>query len=171
MSDNGKSEALDLARSALPMFEEEDTKKSLYLSYRLSNFSRFQSVELSSIHRKTLARWTEADPNFAYIDGEGIGEMRKQLANEFLDMQFTRNFHLVLQKDFKILYKDAINQQLSPNESEYLNKIRQHYTPQSLAMMKQLLGGGTVEQPFDFTKLTISIRREQIDMVQEKHSL
>ena len=169
MSDNGgKSEALDLARSALPMFEEEDTKKSLYLSYRLSNFSRLQSVELSGIHRKTLARWTEADPNFAYIDGQGITEMRKQLANEFLDMQFTRNFHLVLQKDFKILYKDAMNQQLLPNEVEYLSKIRQHYTPQSLAMMKQLLGGGTVEEPFNFTKLTLTIRREQIEMVQEK---
>jgi len=162
------SEALDLARSALPAFEEEDTKKSLYLSYRLSNFSRLQSVELAGIHRKTLARWTEADQNFAYIDGQGITEMRKQLANEFLDMQFTRNFHLVLQKDFKLLYKDAIGQDLSPNDVEYLHKIRNHYTPQSLAMMKQLLGGGSVDQPFDFTKLTLTIRREQIEMVQER---
>lgn len=163
-----ESETLDLARSALPAFDEEDTKKSLYLGYRLSNFSRLQSVELSGIHRKTLARWTEADPNFAALDGEGIGEYRKRFASEYLDMQFTRNFHLVLQKDFKILYKDATGQQMSPNEVDWLSKIHNHYTPQSLAMIKQLLKGGTVEQPFDFTKLTISIRREQIDMVQEK---
>jgi len=161
MSEVSKSSALDLARSAMPAFEEEDTKKSLYLGYRLSNFSRSQSLELTGIHRKTVARWREADSNFAFIDGEGISDMRKTLANEYLDMEYTRNFHLVLQKDFKILYKDATNQSLTPCESEYLAKIRAHYTPQSLAMMKQILGGGTMEQPFDFTKLTISIRRER----------
>jgi hypothetical protein len=35
-------------------------------------------------------------------------------------------------------------------------------------MVKQLLGGGTVAQPFDFTKLTLSIKREQIEITQEQ---
>ena len=85
-------------------------------------------------------------------------------------MQFTRNFHLVLEKDFKVLYKDAIGDELTENDIKYLEKIRQHYTPQSLAMVKQLLGGGTVDQPFDFTRLTMTIKREQIEIREERYN-
>jgi len=161
-------EVLDIARSFLPAFAEEDSKKSEYLGYRLCNFSRHQAIELTGIHPKTLSRWKE-DANFALIDGESMSFLRTQLANDYLDMQFTRNFHLVLQKDFRILYKDATTpHDMLPSEVEYLNKIRQHYTPQSLAMVKQMLSGGTVDQPFDFTKITISVQKETQQIKFEK---
>ena len=96
--------------------------------------------------------------------------MRKEFASTFIDMQYTRNFHLMLQKDFKVLYKDAIGETLTDVENKYIEKIRQHYTPQSLAMVKQLLGGGTVDQPFDFTRLTMTIKREQIEIKEERYN-
>jgi len=74
---------------------------------------------------------------------------------------------LVLQKDFRILFKEATEGTLTDDEKGYLLKIRQHYTPQSLAMVKQLLGGGNVEKPFDFTKLTLTIKKEQTTIIQE----
>jgi len=169
-----ESETLDIARSYLPILDGEDSKKSQYLSYRITNFSRAMATELTGIHRKTVARWREEDPAFAWIDGEGLSEARKTLANEVIDMQFTRNFHLVLQKDFRILYKDHMNSlgtglPLTEEEQAYMLKIRQHYTPQSLAMVKQILAGGTVEEPFNFTKLTMTIKREreQIEIIKE----
>lgn len=169
------SETRAIAESILPVLSD-DSKKGLYLSYRVANFTVSESVQLSKIHMKTVRRWREADEQFRYLDMEGITELRKAMANQFIDMQFTRNFHLVLQKDFRILYKDAMadqvttNPQLTEQEQTYLKGIRQHYTPQSLAMVKQLLAGGTVEEPFNFTKVTMTIRRqtEQVEITQEQ---
>ena len=159
-----------IAQSFVPTFSD-DSKKATYLSYLVANFAHREACQLTPVSEKQVRRWKDADPNFLRMCGEGLPELRKQFASQFIDMQFTRNFHLVLQKDFRVLYKDALGQDLSENEVRYLEKIRQHYTPQSLAMVKQLLGGGTVQEPFDFTRLTLEIKREQITLVQEKSAL
>lgn len=162
------AETTTIAKAMIPLFGD-DGKKADYLSYRVSYFSFRESCELGKVSEKQVRRWRQSDEQFNYLDTEGLTELRKQFSNEYLDMQYTRNFQLMLQKDFKVLYKDAIGKELNDTESKYLEKIRQHYTPQSLAMVKQLLGGGTVEQPFDFTKLTMTIKREQIEITQERH--
>jgi hypothetical protein len=161
------TEVESIAQSFVPTFSD-DSKKANYLSYLIANFAHREACQLTPVSEKQVRRWKDADENFEKLCTSGLTELRKQFANQFIDMQFTRNFHLVLQKDFRVLYKDALGGKLDENENKYLEKIRQHYTPQSLAMVKQLLGGGTVEQPFDFTRLTLSIKREQIDIVQEK---
>jgi len=146
-----------------------ESKRADYLSKRICNFSVREACQLADVAEKSVRRWREADPHFLYLDTEGMTALRKRLSTELLDMQFTRNFHLVLQKDFKVLYRDATEpDKMTEKDTEYLNKIRQHYTPQSLAMIKQLLGGGSVEKPFDFTKLTMTIKREQIEVTQER---
>jgi len=155
-----------IAEAFVPSFSD-DNKKATYLSYLIANFAHRVACQLTPVSEKQVRRWKDADSNFANICGPGLPALRKEFASVFIDMQFTRNFHLVLQKDFRILYKDALGTELTDNEVKYLEKIRQHYTPQSLAMVKQLLGGGTVEQPFDFTKLTMTIKREQIEITQE----
>jgi len=162
-----QTETESIAKSFIPTFSD-DNKKATYLSYLIANFAHREACQLTPVSEKQVHRWKEADENFAEICTTGLQALRKEFANTFIDMQFTRNFHLILQKDFRVLYKDALGNELSENEVRYLEKIRQHYTPQSLAMVKQLLSGGTVEQPFDFTKLTLSIKREQIDIVQER---
>ncbi len=162
-------ETEEIASSLLPMLERDggDGKRAEYLSKRICNFSMRESCKLANVSEKSVRRWREADPDFFHLDTEGMTELRKKLSTEYIDMEFTRNFHLVLQKDFKVLYKDAIGELLSESEREYLLKIRQHYTPQSLAMVKQLLGGGTIDVPFDFTRLTMTIKTEQIELTKE----
>ena len=161
-------ETEEMAISTLPFFH--DGKKSEYLAKRICNFSMREACQLAEVSEKSVRRWREADPTFNQLDTEGMTDLRKKFANEFVDLEFTRNFHLVLQKDFKILYKDATDSKnLTEDDKEYLLKIRQHYTPQALAMVKQILGGGDPKQPFDFTKLTMTIKREreQIEITQE----
>ncbi len=167
------SETEEMASSMLPMLmndgfgETTEAKRADYLSKRVCNFSVRESCKLAGVSEKSVRRWRNADPHFLHLDTEGMTDLRKQLSVEFIGMEFTRNFHLVLQKDFRILYNDATDVPLTSDEKEYLLKIRQHYTPQSLAMIKQLLGGGTVDAPFDFTRLTMTIKREQIEIRQE----
>lgn len=159
------SETEEMASSLLPMIDHDavvESKRADYLAKRVCNFSVREACKLANVTEKSVRRWREADPNFLRLDTEGMTDLRKQLSIQYIDMEFTRNFHLVLQKDFKILYKDAVGETLTEGETEYLLKIRQHYTPQSLAMVRQLLGGGTVDQPFDFTRLTLTIKQEQV---------
>jgi len=146
-----------------------ESKRADYLSKRICNFSVRESCQLAQVSEKSVRRWREADPEFNHLDTDGMTDLRKALSTQLLDFQFTRNMHLVLQKDFRVLYKDAVEpEHMTEKDTEYLNKIRQHYTPQSLAMIKQLLGGGSVEKPFDFTKLTLTLKREQLEVTQEK---
>ncbi len=167
------SDTEEMALSLLPKLEGDgfDSKRADYLSKRVCNFSVRESCQLANVSEKSVRRWRDADPEFLKLDTDGMTELRKKLSAQYIDMEFTRNFHLVLQKDFKILYKDAVdNEHLTEDEKGYLLKIRQHYTPQSLAMVKQLLGGGTIEEPFSFTKLTMTLKREQIEIVQERNN-
>ncbi len=167
MTETNLTETENMALSFVPTFSD-DNKKATYLSYLIANFAHRESCKLTPVSEKQVRRWKDADQNFLHICTDGLSALRKEFASTFIDMQFTRNFHLILQKDFRVLYKDAVGEvPLTDNENKYLEKIRQHYTPQSLAMVKQLLGGGTVEQPFDFTRLTMEIKREQITIIKE----
>ena len=167
-------ETEEMAKSMLPMLvndgfgETAEAKRADYLSKRVCNFSVREACKLANVTEKSVRRWRIADPHFLHLDTEGMTDLRKTLSTSLIDMQFTRNFHLILQKDFQVLYKDATNVPLTESEMEYLMKIRQHYTPQSLAMVKQLLGGGTVETPFDFTKTIFKMKLEQIEITQER---
>lgn len=140
---------------------EESNKKLKYLSYRASGFTITESASLTPCHLKSVRRWRVSDLEFKRLDGEGLADLRKLLCNQYLDIEFTRNFRLVMQKDFQVLYKSVTDNLLSKEEHEYLLKLRNHYTPQHLAMIKQLLSGGSIQEPFDFTRLTLTIRRER----------
>lgn len=153
------SDPVGMGRSVIPYYQN-DTNKARYLSYRVNNFNHMESCQLAGINPVTVQRWRKSDPYFYKLDVEDMGELRKQYSAEFLEAEFTRNFRLVLRKDFEVLNKDARHEILSSSELSYLFKIRAHYTPQQLAMLKQLLGGGTVDKPFDFTKFVLTIRKE-----------
>jgi len=56
---------------------------------------------------------------------------------------------------------DENNGELSTQEHQYLMKLRQFYTPQQFAMMKQLSSEMTSDG-FDFTKLVFEVRKEEI---------
>ena len=155
------SNAQSIVESIVPIYTD-DTKKAKYLSFRVANFSVIESCKLAKIHIKSVRRWRELDPAFYAIDVTNLENIRKELSAQFTDIEFTRNFRLVLAKDFEILSKSMTEGQvLNEFEENYLLKLRAHYTPQSLAMVKQLLKGGTISEPFNFTKYVLTLTREK----------
>jgi len=158
-------EPLAIAGSSLPY--SEDSKKSKYLSYRLMNFTIRESLDLAKVTWRSLHTWRQTDAQFAVMDGEGLTERRKQLAAEYLNIEFNRNFRMVLEKDFRVLFKTLTSPEaMTKNDQEYLLKLRSHYTPQHLGIIKQLLDGGDVDKPFDFTKLTMTLRTERVQQLE-----
>lgn len=146
-----------MLQSLIPFIIEGD-KKATCLGYLVAGFSRQEAVKLTNIHRKTLARWIEEDKDFADFI-EKMPEVRRGLSDQIVDLEYTRNFRLVLAKDFKVLYKDASGGKLTEQESNYLNTIRKFYTPQHMVMLRQLLAGdGKKEEAFDWTKTVLEIR-------------
>lgn len=140
-------------------FYVEGGKRARYLSYLVAGFSIMEAVTLAKIHHKSVLRWREDDSNFVDLERKATGELREQLSNQLINIEFTRNFRLVLAKDFQILFKDAAGTQLTDKEQQYLLLIRKFYTPQQLAMIKQIVGGdGKPTEAFDFTRTVLEIR-------------
>ncbi|KKK54908.1 hypothetical protein LCGC14_3079890 [marine sediment metagenome] len=148
----------NIAQSIIP-FYMDGGKKAHYLSYLVSGFSVMEACKMAKVWHKSVMRWRKDDPNFIELEGMAVGELREQLSNKLIDIEFTRNFHLVLAKDFEILFKDATGETLTEKEQQYLITIRKFYTPQQLVMIKQLVGGdGGKTEAFDFTKTVLEIR-------------
>lgn len=157
----------NIAQALIPLISE-DSKKSRYIGYRVAGFAYREAIAMAKTSERAIKRWREQDPEFAKLDLEGLTELRKQLSNEIINLEFTRNFHLILKKDFGILFKDARGTTLTDREYQYLVNIRKHYTPQHLAIIKQLVGEVERGEDFDFTKLTLTIRREREELIVTK---
>jgi hypothetical protein len=147
-----------MVQSLVPLYLEGD-KKAAFLGYIVAGFSRAEAQKLAGIHRKTLTRWTQGDPAFNEFLAK-LPEIRKSLSDQLVDIEYTRNFRLVLNKDFKVLFKDAMGKYLNEEEVEYLKVIRKFYTPQHLLLLRQLLSGDgqAKEEMFDWTKTVLEIR-------------
>jgi len=159
----GITTAEGMVQALIPLYLEGD-KKAAFLGYVVAGFSRAEAQRLAGIHRKTLTRWTQGDPAFVEFLTK-LPEVRKDLSNQLLDIEFSRNFRLILSKDFKLLYKDAMGKMLSEEEHAYILAIRKYYTPQHLIAMKDLLVGDnkSKEETFDWTKtvLEIHVKKEE----------
>ncbi len=156
----------DIVESSLPVFTDS-AKKMEYLKYRSGGFTVLEACKMVGCHLKSVSRWRK-DPKFARIDMDGITEERKKLAAEFLNIEFGRNFTLIMKKDAQVLLKSLQdNYILTPVDAQYLMKLRSHYTPQALAMMKQLLSGGDLTKPFDFTEVIMTLRKERQEITFE----
>ncbi len=149
-----------IAETLLPYYTE-GTKKAQYLKYIIAGFSKTEASKLCKLGKyphKTVHRW-EADPVFMALLEKSRTTLRDELSNKLVDIEFTRNFMLVLQKDFDVLFKDALGEEaLTKDEFAYLSLIRKFYTPQQYAMIKQMAVGGGPDGAFDFTKTVLEIR-------------
>jgi hypothetical protein len=152
-----------IAESAIPLFDNQN--KNRYLALRAVNLTVTEAARLLNLELSTINHWRRTDEEFKKADMEGMSVTREKLGNKFLSMEFTRNFHLALQKDFTVLMKSVLGETLSKEEHEYLLKIRPQYTPQQLGMIKQLAGEVAAPEGIDFTQLTLSIRREKEEII------
>lgn len=150
-----------MAQSIVPLYIDGDNKATV-LGYLVAGFSKTEAIKLAGLHQKTWQRWTDPETgDAAFIDFiNRLPDIRKELSDQLLDIEFTRNFRLFMQKDFKVLFKEASGGELTATENSYLNLIRKFYTPQHLAMIRQLMSGDVKakEDAFDFTKTVLEIR-------------
>ena len=148
-----------IAHALLPYYTD-GSNKARYLTYIMSGFSVTESIELAHVHLKTVYRWRDDDPIFVELEAKAKTTLRKQLSDQLLDIEFTRNFRLVLAKDQVVLYKDATGQDLTTDEVDYIKIIRKFYTPQQFAMLRQMFSGnGEVKQEgFNFVKTVLELR-------------
>jgi len=154
--DPGDEQAI--AESAMPVFYE-DSRKAKYLSYRACGFTIRESKELVGVTERTIRNWRHADPEFERWDREAIGELREKLGNRFLEIEFRRNYRLILQKDFDVLSRSVEGEELTYQENQYLLRARSHYTPQQLETLENILSGRHDGGPeFNWTEFVLSLR-------------
>ena len=154
-----------IAQTLVPYYTDGG-KKARYLSYIVAAFSVMESCKLARVHHKSVLRWRDDDPIFVALENKASTELRKQLSDQIIDIEFTRNFRLVLAKDFEILFKDATGVKLTSEEQQYLFIIRKFYTPQQFAMIKQLVSAKDGEgEAFDFTRTVLTIRLEKENLI------
>jgi len=126
-----------IARTIVPYPRDDD--KALYLGYRASGFSIREALKLVDKHKSTLSVWRR-DEVFAGLEYR-IPEFRKELSKEYIEIEFFRNFRLVLEKDYRVLQASLNKEILSKADHDYLLKLRSQYTPMQLQILESVVTG------------------------------
>lgn len=146
------------AQSVIPY--NRDDARARYLGLRASGFAIRESLRLIGKAKSTLSAW-RLDEEFADLERR-IPEFRRELAAEYVGLEFCRNYRLILEKDYRVikssLEKDAV---LPTQDHQYLLKLRSHYTPQQYQILEALIIGEGASQEFNFTDMVIEMARTQ----------
>lgn len=151
-----------ISESIIPTMDSH--AKTRYLAYRACGFSVREAAQLVPISESAIRGWRYIDSKFAEVESN-IKEYRDELSKEHINLEFTRNYALVLQKDFNVIQKSIHSpSSLTNQENAYLLKARAHYSPQQLAILQQLLGKAPEEMSFTDVVLRLSRTREEIEI-------
>lgn len=153
-----------LVQASLPLVADTSTFHPLmhkYLSYRACGFGVREAGKLAGINERTVRRWREANPEFSRLDTVDVKELVESFAHKYLSLEFVRNYRLVLKKDFDVIVKSVKGLALSAQENQYLLKLRVHYTPEQLNILKRLAGADSLTE-FDFTQVVLDFSRERM---------
>lgn len=135
------------AASTLIPYRKDDIR-SRYLSYLACGFSSEEALFVLRLKYSWLELMRQ-DDQFTALE-LSVPEIRKDLGREYAELDFLRNFRMVLEKDHRILRKslemevdeDGNPVELSPYEHQYLLKLRSAYTPQQLQLLESAISGG-----------------------------
>lgn len=141
------------AQTLIPYRRDDDRSK--YLGYLCCGFSDEEALFVLGLNL-TWLNLARQDIRFAELELR-IPELRKELSREYTELDFYRNFRMVLEKDHRVLRtslgmetdEEGNPAELSPYDQQYLLRLRSVYTPQQL----QLLAAATVgADGFSFSK-------------------
>lgn len=145
-----------VAQSLAPVFQD-DTRKTQYISYRASGFTVREACHMLNLHERTIQRWRSADSEFAELDTKGLSELRQKYAKDFAYAEFMRNFRMVMDRDFRALYKSLTEpEKLTTEDHRYLNKIRGYYTPEALSSIERAVSGRDQPMQVNFTQWVLN---------------
>lgn len=152
-----------IAESLIP-YSKGSALMTKYLSLRACGFTLKEASRLAGIHHHTPNQWRLKDPEFTAAEREAITTNRQQLSTDHIQIEYTRNIVLALKHDFDVLSR-AVNHPLEVSGADrvYLARIRGHYTPQQLSVLRQLLKGGDgKEMTYADIVMTLSRTREEV---------
>lgn len=146
-------EPVAIASTLIPW--SRDDERARYLGYLACGFSIREALHLINRSKPWLSL-SRHDSRFVELEGR-IPEIRKELAKEYTELEFFRNFRLALEKDFRVLWQSLNPEQMSVpqgdgstkmvnipmdrQDHEYLLKIRSQYTPQQLQIVEAIVSG------------------------------
>ena len=128
----------------MPYRKDDDRAK--YLGYLACGFSDEEALYVLGLNRAWLDQ-NRSDELFSAIEIK-IPDSRKEIAKEYAELDFYRNFRMVLEKDHRVLRRsldmdvdeDGDIIPLSPFDQQYLLKLRSAYTPQQLQLLQVVVG-------------------------------
>ena len=125
-----------IVEGIIPYFPD-DRGKTNYLSYRSCGFAEREACKLANVSQRSVQRWRHDDPVFHRLDTEGLSELRAKVSTHYLQMEFTRNFRMLLDVDRAVIYRKlTARNPLSKEDNDYLAKIRPMYTPAALSSLE-----------------------------------
>jgi len=145
LSNSDQPKELSAASTLIP-YRKDDTR-SKYLSYLACGFSDEEALFVLRLNYSWLDLMRN-DTVFADLETR-IPDIRKELGREYAELDFLRNFRMVLEKDHRVLRKSLEMEvdeegepvELSPYEHQYLLKLRGAYTPQQLQLLEAVVSG------------------------------
>lgn len=135
--------AVAIATTLIPW--RKDDNRARYLGYLACGFTPEESVYMLGL-KLTWLEEQRQDEEFSDIELR-VPEIRKELSKEYIELDFFRNFRMVLEKDYRVLRRalgigtDDNGDVLSNQEHQYLLKMRSAYTPQQLQILEQVMKG------------------------------
>jgi len=152
----GQPPELSIAMSLLPY--SWDSNKARYLAYRACGFTNKEAGKLIGISQPSISQWRETDPKFVELE-DTLPELQSKLQEQFLNMEFVRNFTLVLRKDYEVVNKSLDDERVMTKfDQDYLMKMRGQYTPQQLQVIRAIISDEG-KKNFDFSKFIVEMAR------------
>ena len=151
LPDSDTPKELSIAESLIPW--RNDDNRARYLGYLACGFSVEEALYMIGMKMVWLEE-QRLDETFNTFELK-IPEIRKELSKEYIELDFFRNFRMVLEKDYRVLKHSLELQEdesMIPQEHQYLLKMRSAYTPQQLQIIEQIMKG-TGGGDFNFARM------------------
>ena len=143
---SGEPKEVSAAAALIPY--RRDDERCKYLGYLACGFSDEEALYVLGLTRSWLTD-ARLDEKFTELE-EHIPDLRKELSREYTEMDFYRNFRMVLEKDHRILRKSlemeideetGLPIEMTPYDQQYLLRLRSAYTPQQLQLLEAVTLG------------------------------
>lgn len=150
LPDQDTPKQVSIATTLIPW--RKDDNRARYLGYLACGFSPEESLYMLGLKSDWLEEQRQ-DSQFSTFELQ-VPEIRKELSKEYIELDFFRNFRMVLEKDYRIL-RDALGINgdglMTSQDHQYLLKMRSAYTPQQLQILEQVMQG-VGEDGWNFAK-------------------
>lgn len=144
---------------------ELKAQKESYLCSRAVGFSIAEAARLAGAEPSMVTVWRKLDPEFRRLEDNELPKQSRRAPDDALRMEFIRNMRLVMNRDFKILYKASLSlDTLSPVEYDYLKRVRKHYTiAELLNLERAMLPEGSQASATAVANVTVMVDSEVVE--------